>query len=93
MRGAASLVDLGARVTHEHHRALKVWLRLLACTVKLTPAGRELFARMATVHEQWMIELPGGLHGAEKMQICRLLAKPEAALAEPADDLNLKRRT
>ena len=134
VRSAAAPVDLEARVTDEHHQALKVWLRLLACTnrieaqirarlraefgitlarfdllaqlersadglkmselskrlmvsggnvtgltdelekeglvvreddpadrractVKLTPAGRTLFARMAAVHEQWVIEL------------------------------------
>ncbi len=170
MRAAASPVDLEARVTDEHHQALKVWLRLLACTnrieaqirarlraefgitlarfdllaqlersadglkmselskrlmvsggnvtgltdelekeglvareddpgdrractVKLTPAGRELFTRMAAVHEQWVIELLAGLNGAEKAQIYRLLAKLKAALAERTDDPNLKRRT
>jgi DNA-binding MarR family transcriptional regulator len=169
VRAAASPVDLEARVTDEHHQALKVWLRLLACTnrieaqirarlraefgitlarfdllaqlersadglkmselskrlmvsggnvtgltdelekeglvvreddpgdrractVKLTPAGRELFTRMAAVHEQWVIELLAGLNGADKTQIYRLLAKLKAALAERTDDPNLKRR-
>ena len=35
MRAAGSLVDLEARVTDEHHQALKVWLRLLACTNRI----------------------------------------------------------
>jgi DNA-binding MarR family transcriptional regulator len=170
VRAEASLVDLEARVTDEHHQALKVWLRLLACTnriearirarlrakfgitlarfdllaqlersadglkmselskrlmvsggnvtgltdelekdglvarendpgdrractVKLTPEGRALFARMAAEHEQWVIELLAGLNGTEKAQIYRLLAKLKAALAERADDPNLKRRS
>jgi DNA-binding MarR family transcriptional regulator len=170
VRSAASLIDLEARVTDEHHQALKVWLRLLACTnrieaqirarlraefgitlarfdllaqlersadglkmselskrlmvsggnvtgltdelekeglvareddpgdrractVKLTPEGRVLFARMAAVHEQWVVELLAGLNGTEKAQIYRLLAKLKAALAERTDDSNLKRRS
>ena len=64
-----------------------------ACTVKLTPAGRELFSRMAAVHEQWVIELLGGLNGTEQAQIYRLLAKLKAALAERTDDFNPKRRS
>lgn len=46
-----------------------------AYTVKLTPAGRTLFARMAAVHEQWAIELFSGLTSSEKTQVHRLLAK------------------
>ncbi len=169
---SASAVDLEARVTDEHHQALKVWLRLLACTnrveaqirarlraefgitlarfdllaqlergadglkmselskrlmvsggnvtgltdelekeglvmreedpadrrtctVKLTPAGRTLFARMAAVHEQWVIELLSGLSGAEKAQIYRLLAKLKASLAARTADgaPNVRRRS
>jgi DNA-binding MarR family transcriptional regulator len=44
-------------------------------TVKLTAAGRTRFARMAAVHEQWVIELFAGLNAAEKTQVHRLLAK------------------
>ena len=170
MRSAATAVDLEARVTDEHHQALKVWLRLLACThrieaqirvrlraefgitlarfdllaqlergadglkmselskrlmvsggnvtgltdelekeglvvreddpadrractVKLTPAGRDLFTRMAAVHEQWVIELLTGLNGAEKAQIYRLLAKLKASLAARTDEPDVKRRS
>jgi len=46
-----------------------------AYTVKLTPAGRTLFARMAAVHEQWVIELFSGLSSTEKAQVHRLLAR------------------
>jgi DNA-binding MarR family transcriptional regulator len=46
-----------------------------AYTVKLTPAGRALFARMAGAHEQWAIELFSGLSSNEKTQVHRLLAK------------------
>jgi DNA-binding MarR family transcriptional regulator len=52
-----------------------------AYTVKLTPAGRALFARMATVHEQWVIELFSGLTASDKAQIYRLLAKLKLHLA------------
>jgi len=52
-----------------------------AYTVKLTPAGRALFARMAAVHEQWVIELFSGLTSTEKSQIHRLLAKLKLHLA------------
>ena len=171
MRSAATTVDLEARVTDEHHQALKVWLRLLACTnrieaqirarlraefgitlarfdllaqlergvdglkmselskrlmvsggnvtgltdelekeglvvreddpadrractVKLTPAGRALFARMAAVHEQWVIELLAGLNDPEKAQIYRLLAKLKSSLAARAgDEPDVKRRS
>ena len=52
-----------------------------AYTVKLTPAGRALFARMAAVHEQWVIEMFSGLTSSEKTQIHRLLAKLKLHLA------------
>jgi DNA-binding MarR family transcriptional regulator len=32
---AAAPADLEARITDEHHQALKVWLRLLACTNRI----------------------------------------------------------
>ncbi len=149
--------DLETRVTDQHHQALKLWLRLLACTnkieseirgrlrskfdttlprfdlmaqlernpgglkmselsqrlmvtggnvtgitdqlekeglvvrasdpsdrraytVKLTADGRSVFARMAAVHAQWVIELFGGLNAAEKEQVYRLLAKLKLGL-------------
>ena len=51
-----------------------------AYTVKLTPAGRRTFARMAAAHEQWVIELFGGLYAGEKEQVYRLLAKLKVSL-------------
>ena len=157
----AKAVDLEARVSDDHHQAVKLWLRLLACTnrieadirgrlrtefgitlarfdlmaqlerspaglkmselskrmmvsggnvtgltdelekeglvareddpadrraytVKLTPAGRALFGRMATVHERWVIELLAGLNGGEMTRVYRLLAKLKQHLAAPA---------
>ncbi len=43
-------------------------------TVKLTPAGRKLFRKMAATHEQWVIELLDGWSAAEKAQVYGLLA-------------------
>jgi DNA-binding MarR family transcriptional regulator len=144
--------DLETRATDEHHLALKLWLRLLACTtrlesevrmrlraefdttlprfdlmaqlerapagltmselsrrlmvtggnvtgitdmleaeglvarvdhptdrraytVKLTTAGRRLFARMAAAHERWIVHLLAGLDAGEQEQVYRLLAR------------------
>jgi DNA-binding MarR family transcriptional regulator len=160
-RGRPPPVDVEARASDEHHQAIKLWLRLLACTtriesdirarlrgefgitlarfdllaqlersagglkmgelsrrmmvsggnvtgltdelekeglvarqddpadrrayaVKLTPAGRALFARMAAVHERWVIDLLAGLNGGEKAQVYRLLAKLKQHLAPGA---------
>lgn len=44
-------------------------------TVKLTPAGRALFVRMAAAHEQWVIGLFSGLSSNDKAQVHRQLAK------------------
>ena len=54
-----------------------------AFTVKLTPTGRAVFAKMAAVHEQWVIELFDGLNAAEKDQVHRLLAKLKLGLQKP----------
>jgi len=43
-------------------------------TVKLTPAGRKLFRKMAATHEQWVIELLEGWSADEKAQVYGLLA-------------------
>ena len=53
---------------------------LRAFTVKLTPAGRRVFARMAAAHEQWVVGLFAGLATAEKEQVYRLLAKLKLSL-------------
>jgi DNA-binding MarR family transcriptional regulator len=157
--------DMESRVQDEHHQALKLWLRLLACTtrvesavrlrlrseftttlprfdllaqlerepdgltmgelsqrlmvtggnvtgitdqleseglvkrsphptdrrafaVQLTPAGRRQFRRMATEHEQWVIELLDGWNADEKAQVYGLLA----GLKRHLTGLNLERR-
>jgi len=143
--------DLESRVVDDHHQALKLWLRLLACTtrvetqirnrlrqdfattlprfdllaqlerhpnglsmrelsqrlmvtggnvtgitdqleaeglvvrearpsdrrsftVKLTALGKRQFKKMASTHEQWVIELLGGWSAEEKAQVYGLLA-------------------
>ncbi len=62
-------------------------------TVKLTPAGKRLFTRMARAHEQWVVEMFAGLSAGEKDQCYRLLAKlkghlvpKEAPSRERAED-------
>jgi DNA-binding MarR family transcriptional regulator len=58
-----------------------------AFAVQLTPAGRRFFRRMASVHEQWVIELFDGWSGDEKAQVHALLAvlkRHLAALDAPA---------
>ena len=52
-----------------------------AYTVKLTATGRTRFARMAAMHEQWVVELFAGLSSSEKAQVHRLLAKLKLHLA------------
>lgn len=58
---------LVARVDHPTDRR--------AYTVRLTPAGRRLFARMAAAHEGWIVELLGGLETGEQEQVYTLLAR------------------
>jgi DNA-binding MarR family transcriptional regulator len=58
---------LVARVDHPTDRR--------AYTVKLTSAGRRLFARMAAAHESWIVDLLAGLDAAEQEQVYRLLAR------------------
>lgn len=150
--GRRARADLETRATDDHHLALKVWLRLLACTtrmeseirarlraefdttlprfdlmaqlerapggltmselsrrlmvtggnvtgitdmleaeglvarvdhptdrraytVKLTAAGRRTFAKMATAHERWIVELLGGLEAPAQDHLYRTLAR------------------
>ncbi|MHB1870317.1 MAG: MarR family winged helix-turn-helix transcriptional regulator [Steroidobacteraceae bacterium] len=44
-----------------------------AFRVKLTPEGRRQFARMASEHEQWVIDLFGGLSARQKRELMDLL--------------------
>ncbi len=150
--------DIESRVEDDHHQAIKLWLRMLACTthienvirqrlrsefgttlprfdllaqldrepaglsmgelsarmmvtggnvtgivdqlegeglvvredhptdrrafrVRLTPAGRRQFRRMAAVHEAWIVELFDGWSTAQKTQVHGLLATLKQHLA------------
>ncbi|VCU70814.1 transcriptional repressor MprA [Pigmentiphaga humi] len=42
--------------------------------VKLTPAGRKAFVKMAAVHEQWIVELFSGLPAESKDALMELLS-------------------
>ncbi|MFP4902726.1 MarR family winged helix-turn-helix transcriptional regulator, partial [Paraburkholderia sp. BR14261] len=46
-----------------------------AFVVRLTPEGRALFDRMAAAHEQWVVELFGGLSLDEKSKMHERLGK------------------
>ena len=46
-----------------------------AYLIRLTPAGKRAFDRMAAAHERWVIELLGGLSDNEHEQLGKLLAK------------------
>jgi DNA-binding MarR family transcriptional regulator len=53
-----------------------------AYTVRLTPAGRKLFDRMAAAHEQWIVELLGGLSLDEKVKVHQKLGKLKSHLLD-----------
>ena len=55
-------------------------------SVRLTPAGRALFDKMAIAHEQWVVEMFGGLGLDEKARVHQRLGKLKKHLIE-----NLKR--
>jgi len=59
--------DLVARVDHPTDRR--------AYTVKLTPGGRRVFAKMAAAHERWIVQLLGGLGAQEQDHLYRTLAR------------------
>lgn len=46
-----------------------------ATLLRLTPAGRDAFERMAAAHEGWVIELLGGLNAAERHTLHGLLGR------------------
>ncbi|MBC3930163.1 MarR family winged helix-turn-helix transcriptional regulator [Undibacterium curvum] len=46
-----------------------------AYSVRLTPAGRKGFSKMAAVHEEWIAELLGGLPAPDKSQLYSLLSR------------------
>jgi DNA-binding MarR family transcriptional regulator len=49
--------------------------------VKLTPEGQRQFQRMATEHEQWVVDLFGGLSQKQKKQLFDLLGDLKSSLA------------
>ena len=51
-----------------------------AFSVKLTPAGRTAFARMAEVHESWVAELLQGISQEDKGQLIELLSQMKGQL-------------
>ncbi|SAK93376.1 MarR family transcriptional regulator [Caballeronia arationis] len=53
-----------------------------AFTVRLTPSGRRLFDRMARAHEQWVVELLGGLPLADKARMHQKLGRLKQHLRE-----------
>jgi DNA-binding MarR family transcriptional regulator len=46
-----------------------------AFVVRLTPAGRRHFLRMAEAHEAWVVKLVSGIAAPERKQLFDLLAK------------------
>jgi DNA-binding MarR family transcriptional regulator len=46
-----------------------------AWRIRLTASGRKSFAEMARAHEQWVVELLGGLSRREHDELLKLLAK------------------
>lgn len=54
-----------------------------AFRVRLTPAGRAAFARMARAHEQWIVEAFAHLGAREAEQLYRLLAKVKQGQSTP----------
>jgi DNA-binding MarR family transcriptional regulator len=54
-----------------------------AYTLKLTPAGKRAFGRMAASHEGWIIELMGGLDGQERAALLALLSTMKRGLSAP----------
>lgn len=51
-----------------------------AFTVKLTPAGRRAFGRMAAVHESWITELLQDMPAADKSTLIELLSRMKGQL-------------
>jgi len=54
-----------------------------AFLIKLTTAGRRSFQRMAEEHEQWIVDLFGGLDDSDTRQLHRLLGLLKQSLTRP----------
>jgi DNA-binding MarR family transcriptional regulator len=57
-----------------------------AFVVRLTPAGRKHFMRMAETHEAWVEKLVSGLSAPERRQLFELLAKLKKSATSARDD-------
>ena len=57
-----------------------------AFVVRLTPAGRKAFQRMAEHHESWVVQLFDGLSAAERRQLQVLLGKLKGAVQKTVHD-------
>jgi DNA-binding MarR family transcriptional regulator len=57
-----------------------------AFVVRLTPAGRRSFLRMAESHEAWVVKLVSGLSALERRQLFDLLAKLKKSVTSARDD-------
>jgi DNA-binding MarR family transcriptional regulator len=55
-----------------------------AYRVRLTRAGRKAFAEMARAHEEWIVELLGGLSRREHAELYAQLAKLKRAVLRAA---------
>jgi DNA-binding MarR family transcriptional regulator len=55
-----------------------------AFVVRLTPAGRKAFLRMAEAHEAWVVRLFAGLSAPERRQLHALLAKLKESVSSSA---------
>ena len=56
-----------------------------AFLLRLTPAGRSSFERMAQAHEAWVVELLGGLDGAERNALHALLGRLRVTVNQHTD--------
>ena len=56
-----------------------------AFLLRLTPAGRSSFERMAQAHEAWVVELLGGLDGAERGALHALLGRLRVTVNQHTD--------
>ncbi len=54
--------------------------------VRLTPAGRKLFDRMASAHERWVVEMFGGLSLDDKSKMHERLGKLKQHLRDNLED-------
>jgi DNA-binding MarR family transcriptional regulator len=55
-------------------------------SVKLTPSGRALFDKMAVAHEQWVVEMFGGLGLDDKSRMHQRLGKLKQHLLDTLGD-------